>query len=161
VTIGEESGEGQAAAVVIVPDNQLSLAIGKKGQNARLAAKLPGMRIDIKSEAEVEAERASGEARATDRAALITLAPVSPELAEAPVVVGGVHLGHDDLALLAAGARDEDDPAAVADVRAGKAQAIGFLVGAVMKQTRGQANAAVVQAALKARLAIDAAGERD
>jgi aspartyl-tRNA(Asn)/glutamyl-tRNA(Gln) amidotransferase subunit B len=53
------------------------------------------------------------------------------------------------------------NPGAVADVRAGKAQAIGFLVGAVMKQTRGQANAAVVQAALKARLAPDAAGERD
>jgi aspartyl-tRNA(Asn)/glutamyl-tRNA(Gln) amidotransferase subunit B len=52
------------------------------------------------------------------------------------------------------------NPGAVADVRAGKAQAIGFLVGAVMKQTRGQANAAVVQAALKARLAPDAAGER-
>jgi aspartyl-tRNA(Asn)/glutamyl-tRNA(Gln) amidotransferase subunit B len=44
------------------------------------------------------------------------------------------------------------NPAAVADVRAGKAQAIGFLVGAVMKQTRGQANAAVVQAALRERL---------
>ena len=53
------------------------------------------------------------------------------------------------------------NPTAVADVRAGKAQAIGFLVGAVMRQTRGQANAAVVQAALKARLAPDAAGERD
>jgi aspartyl-tRNA(Asn)/glutamyl-tRNA(Gln) amidotransferase subunit B len=52
------------------------------------------------------------------------------------------------------------NPAAVADVRAGKAQAIGFLVGAVMKQTRGQANAAAVQAALKARLAPDATGER-
>jgi aspartyl-tRNA(Asn)/glutamyl-tRNA(Gln) amidotransferase subunit B len=45
------------------------------------------------------------------------------------------------------------NPAAAADVRAGKAQAIGFLVGAVMKQTRGQANAAVVQAALRDRLA--------
>jgi aspartyl-tRNA(Asn)/glutamyl-tRNA(Gln) amidotransferase subunit B len=44
------------------------------------------------------------------------------------------------------------NPAAAADVRAGKAQAIGFLVGQVMKQTRGQANAAVVQAALRARL---------
>jgi len=43
---------------VIVPDNQLSLAIGKKGQNARLAAKLTGMRIDIKSESELETERA-------------------------------------------------------------------------------------------------------
>ena len=44
------------------------------------------------------------------------------------------------------------NPAAVADVRAGKAQAIGFLVGQVMKATRGQANAGVVQAALRARL---------
>jgi aspartyl-tRNA(Asn)/glutamyl-tRNA(Gln) amidotransferase subunit B len=51
------------------------------------------------------------------------------------------------------------NPAAAADVRAGKAQAIGFLVGAVMKQTRGQANAAVVQAALRERLAIGGAGE--
>jgi aspartyl-tRNA(Asn)/glutamyl-tRNA(Gln) amidotransferase subunit B len=45
------------------------------------------------------------------------------------------------------------NPAAVADVRAGKAQAIGFLVGQVMRQTRGQANAAAVQEALRARLA--------
>jgi len=44
------------------------------------------------------------------------------------------------------------NPAAAADVRAGKAQAIGFLVGAVMKETRGQANAAVVQAAIRERL---------
>ena len=80
--------DGQPSGLVVVPDNQLSLAIGKKGQNARLAAKLTGMRIDIKSEAEVEAERASGEARATDRAALITLAPVSPELAEALIAAG-------------------------------------------------------------------------
>jgi aspartyl-tRNA(Asn)/glutamyl-tRNA(Gln) amidotransferase subunit B len=44
------------------------------------------------------------------------------------------------------------NPGAVADVRAGKAQAIGFLVGQVMKATRGQANAAVAQAALRQRL---------
>ncbi len=37
---------------VVVPDNQLSLAIGKEGQNARLAAKLTGYKIDIKSESE-------------------------------------------------------------------------------------------------------------
>jgi aspartyl-tRNA(Asn)/glutamyl-tRNA(Gln) amidotransferase subunit B len=49
------------------------------------------------------------------------------------------------------------NPAAVADVRAGKPQAIGFLVGQVMKATRGQANAAVVQAAIRERLG-DAAG---
>ncbi len=35
-----------------MPDDQLSLAIGKKGQNARLAAKLTGFKIDIKSESE-------------------------------------------------------------------------------------------------------------
>ena len=38
------------AARVVVPDYQLSLAIGKEGQNARLAAKLTGWRIDIKSD---------------------------------------------------------------------------------------------------------------
>lgn len=41
--------EEDKATTVIVPDNQLSLAIGKRGQNARLAAKLTGWKIDIKS----------------------------------------------------------------------------------------------------------------
>ena len=41
---------------VIVPDYQLSLAIGKEGQNARLAARLTGYRIDIKSETQHRAE---------------------------------------------------------------------------------------------------------
>ena len=49
------------------------------------------------------------------------------------------------------------NPQAVADYRAGKAQAIGFLVGQVMKRTRGQANAALVQATIRARL--DGPGE--
>src|SRR5437016_798220 len=44
------------------------------------------------------------------------------------------------------------NPAAVGDYRAGKPQAVGFLVGQVMKATRGQANAGVVQAALRERL---------
>ncbi|RRR71554.1 MAG: transcription termination/antitermination protein NusA [Candidatus Viridilinea halotolerans] len=52
------------AALVIVPDKQLSLAIGKEGQNVRLAAKLTGWRIDIKSAtALLEEERAGAEAR--------------------------------------------------------------------------------------------------
>lgn len=46
--------EGEKAARVIVPDNQLSLAIGKEGQNARLAAKLTGWKIDIKSVSQAE-----------------------------------------------------------------------------------------------------------
>jgi N utilization substance protein A len=45
-------------AEVVVPDRQLSLAIGKEGQNARLAAKLTGWRIDIKSETIAEQEAA-------------------------------------------------------------------------------------------------------
>jgi transcription termination/antitermination protein NusA len=43
-------------AIVVVPDRSLSLAIGKEGQNARLAAKLTGWRIDIKSETEATTE---------------------------------------------------------------------------------------------------------
>ena len=53
VLLDEESG----VATVIVPDFQLSLAIGREGQNARLAARLTGWRIDIKSETQVEEER--------------------------------------------------------------------------------------------------------
>lgn len=44
------------ACTVVVPDYQLSLAIGKKGQNARLAAKLTGFKIDIKPESEMQKE---------------------------------------------------------------------------------------------------------
>jgi len=55
--------EREGTAKVVVPDRALSLAIGKEGQNARLAAKLTGWRIDIKSEAEAaeEAEKLAAE----------------------------------------------------------------------------------------------------
>ncbi|PYM14674.1 MAG: hypothetical protein DMD81_17275, partial [Candidatus Rokuibacteriota bacterium] len=87
VTIAEPTEpEGQASAVVIVPDNQLSLAIGKKGQNARLAAKLTGMRIDIKSEAEAEAERAERELDNVDIAE--ALPDLSPEAVAALLAAG-------------------------------------------------------------------------
>ncbi len=46
--------ENEKACRVVVPDNQLSLAIGKEGQNARLAAKLTGWKIDIKSQSQIE-----------------------------------------------------------------------------------------------------------
>ena len=54
VLIDEETG----TATVIVPDYQLSLAIGKEGQNARLAARMTGWRVDIKSETQVAQEAA-------------------------------------------------------------------------------------------------------
>jgi len=49
--------EERNTSTVVVPDKQLSLAIGKEGQNARLAAKLTGWRIDIKSVSAIESER--------------------------------------------------------------------------------------------------------
>jgi N utilization substance protein A len=57
--------EEHRIANVIVPERQLSLAIGREGQNARLAAKLTGWRIDIRSDAGVAAAGAGG-ARPTD-----------------------------------------------------------------------------------------------
>ncbi|HHU07543.1 MAG TPA: transcription termination/antitermination protein NusA [Clostridiaceae bacterium] len=47
-----ETDDEDQSAVVVVPDHQLSLAIGREGQNARLAARLTGWKIDIKSEAQ-------------------------------------------------------------------------------------------------------------
>jgi N utilization substance protein A len=70
VTLDEKGG----IATVVVPDKQLSLAIGKEGQNARLAAKLTGWRIDIKSASAAEGEQ-------------LAKAEVSPEAAEAELPV--------------------------------------------------------------------------
>lgn len=66
VTLYEED----RSAVVVVPDNQLSLAIGREGQNARLAAKLTGWKIDIKSESQIRAaEKAAKEQSEAEQAA--------------------------------------------------------------------------------------------
>jgi transcription termination/antitermination protein NusA len=84
VTLGpaDESGEPRSV-LVIVPDNQLSLAIGKRGQNARLAAKLTGLHVDIKSEGEVEEERRLAEEElAQGREALAELSGLGPQLLE-------------------------------------------------------------------------------
>ena len=62
VELDKENG----IATVIVPDKQLSLAIGKEGQNARLAARITGWRIDIKSASSAEAERIAEAKLATE-----------------------------------------------------------------------------------------------
>jgi N utilization substance protein A len=72
VSIDEES----KTATVIVADRELSLAIGKEGQNARLAARLTGWRIDIKS----ESQRAAGEQKPAEGAgAPGVFEPTTPE----------------------------------------------------------------------------------
>ena len=82
VSVGLNEAEG--TSTVVVPDKQLSLAIGKEGQNVRLAAKLTGWRIDIKSASEAEAERAEA---ATPSAEVEEEALVEEELpAETPAV---------------------------------------------------------------------------
>ncbi|HKA62635.1 MAG TPA: transcription termination factor NusA [Methylomirabilota bacterium] len=99
VTVSEP-GEGEShdelrpegrSVLVIVPDNQLSLAIGKKGQNARLAAKLTGYRVDIKSEGEIEEERRREEQERTEgREDLANLPGVGPQLVDR-LVDAGLH----------------------------------------------------------------------
>jgi len=75
VRIDRETG----TALVVVPDYQLSLAIGKEGQNARLAARLTGWRIDIKSESQFAEEQA-----AARRAPPVEEAPTEEPAAEEP-----------------------------------------------------------------------------
>jgi N utilization substance protein A len=82
-------------AQVIVPDYQLSLAIGKEGQNARLAARLTGWRIDIRSDA-VPADKPEGTATQATRPARAGTIPVSTASARAgttPVSTAPVSTG--------------------------------------------------------------------
>jgi len=86
--------EDQKSALVVVPDSQLSLAIGKEGQNARLAARLTGWKIDIKSESQareiLEHEAKIKEERERQRALQAKAAPVAEPVAvavEAPAKV--------------------------------------------------------------------------
>jgi N utilization substance protein A len=106
---------------VIVEDKQLSLAIGKKGQNVRLAAKLTGWKIDIKSEEEkrreVEAqleglELPSGETESTDAATAPEASTAEGATTEA--MAEGVEPGGSDVQA-AAPEGDEGAPAAAED----------------------------------------------
>ena len=63
-------------AVAVVPDRQLSLAIGREGQNARLAAKLTGWSVDIKSNVEVDAAEKARKA-APPHGSLLLRSPAS------------------------------------------------------------------------------------
>jgi len=84
-------------AVVVVPDNQLSLAIGREGQNARLAAKLTGWHIDIKSES--SARESQDPAPARPAAEAPKKAPEAPAASEPPTDSTG-QPAQEDLAVL-------------------------------------------------------------
>jgi N utilization substance protein A len=80
--VSVELNEEDQSAMVIVPDRQLSLAIGKEGQNARLAAKLTGWRIDIKGASVAEAEKLQTVQTAVEPGAEVseTATPVADEM---------------------------------------------------------------------------------
>ena len=107
--------EEEQSAIAVVPENQLSLAIGKEGQNARLAAKLTSWKVEIKSNVEMEeiekaAALAEEEAR-LQAAAEAAEAPDEPaeevaeELVEAPAAVAEV-------------AEEAEEPAEVTEIAA-------------------------------------------
>ena len=75
-------------ALVIVPDYQLSLAIGREGQNARLAARLTGWRIDIKSETQFADEQRGGP-RPAAAAEPVAAAEAEPSPSSAPLASEG------------------------------------------------------------------------
>jgi N utilization substance protein A len=79
--VAVELKKAEGVATVIVPDRQLSLAIGKEGQNARLAAKLTGWKIDIKMASAWEAERESA------KPAIEAQEEVKEEITPEPVAV--------------------------------------------------------------------------
>ena len=87
VILGEDD-DGEPLATVIVPDDQLSLAIGRRGQNARLASQLTDWRIDIVGEKEAGEEvrsRVNSELFKDDGTTAEVDAPVAVPIAETPV----------------------------------------------------------------------------
>ncbi len=102
-----ELNQTENTAIVAAPDKQLSLAIGKEGQNARLAAKLTGWRIDIKSTSALEAERASLGREATVKEPVTEFAAIeelpSPmPISEAEVIGEPESVGEEEMAGVAA-----------------------------------------------------------
>jgi N utilization substance protein A len=76
--------EATRSAMVVAPDNQLSLAIGREGQNVRLAARLTGWRIDIRSEGQIAQMEAEAQARALAAAAAEEAAPTEEAVIAPP-----------------------------------------------------------------------------
>ena len=90
LTVFIAEGEGVKSCRVVVPDNQLSLAIGKEGQNVRLAAKLTGWKIDIKSESQAAGLSDMIDETSAASAPAAVVSAIDPDLA---------FTGFDDLTL--------------------------------------------------------------
>ena len=134
----ELDAEGQAA-IAVVPDRQLSLAIGKEGQNARLAAKLTAWSVDIKSSTEAEAlalerariaaeEAAAAAAAEAARQAEEALAAVAEAPEEAPPVEPELAVATAEDALVAEATVVQEVAEAVVEVVSLKKQPVEEVV---------------------------------
>lgn len=107
--------DNDRACTVIVPDYQLSLAIGKRGQNARLAAKLTGFKIDIKSETDAKkffAERQAASDQAADDGEQVA---DQPEDVDSPDEEAQTNLDEADSADTDDASTDLDDDTSIDD----------------------------------------------
>ena len=128
-----ELTNGEQTAIVVVPDRQLSLAIGKEGQNTRLAARLTGWRLDIKGMTEWEeirearlqaaaqaaaeaAAKAAEEAAALAEAAALVEAEEEEQEAELVAAVAEAEAIVEEAAVEATAAVEEAAPAPVSEV---------------------------------------------
>ena len=105
---------GDRSALVVVPEQQLSLAIGREGLNARLAARLTGWRIDIRSTSEVLAEEAERAARGPEQAAVAAQAAEAEEPEVDAIVAEAVSVTEEAEAETAAEAPPVEEAAATA-----------------------------------------------
>jgi N utilization substance protein A len=157
VTVADAEDEmAQPSVLVIVPDSQLSLAIGKRGLNARLAAKLTGLRVDIKSESEVEDERRREEAEFIQgREVLSTFPGLGPDVLDRLISAG----------LFSAPRLDRAGVARVAEVaRAGEGQAARWVEAAqawVAEHGASAAEAPAQEDAVASDLPASAADEAE
>ena len=151
--------EDEHAMEVIVPDDQLSLAIGKKGQNVRLASRLTGWRLDVRSEsdAEDEARRA--------RASLTGIPGVSDMTAEL-LYQGGFKSAHELAASNENGIAEIDGigaeraPAILAAAREHTAQLDAAAAAAAVAAAEAEA-ARAAEAAIQAAAPIEASAPEE
>ena len=178
--------EDDRAMEVIVPDDQLALAIGKKGQNVRLASRLTGWRLDVRGEAEAEEEarnaraslmsvpgigdvtaellyqhgfKSADELAASDVETVAQVDGVSPEKAAA--IIGSAHK-HVEQKRLEAEARAVEEAAAAA--RAAAAAAADARVAAAEESARASADesaAVLADAAADETTGRDPSGDAD
>ena len=105
---------GDRSALVVVPEQQLSLAIGREGLNARLAARLTGWRIDIRSTSEVLAEEAERAARGPEQAAVAEQTVETDEAEVDAIVAEAVSVAEEAEVETAAEALPVEEAAATA-----------------------------------------------